>query len=123
MSNAHHYPIGVPGTPWGENEKAQWFEAQQVKRSYDDEVVQKLDSLSSRYERIRYGALSCDPERYPLFVLLPNEWKEGVDTVLITGGVHGYETSGVQGAIRFLETRAEDYAGAFNIVVAPCVSP
>ena len=30
--------------------------------------------------------------------------------MLVTGGVHGYETSGVQGAIRFLDTRAEDFA-------------
>jgi hypothetical protein len=42
---------------------------------------------------------------------------------LVTGGVHGYETSGVQGAIRFLETKALDYASKFNILVAPCVSP
>ena len=34
-----------------------------------------------------------------------------------------YGTSGVQGAIRFLETKALDYASKFNILVAPCVSP
>ena len=43
--------------------------------------------------------------------------------VLITGGVHGYETSGVQGALRFLETRAGDFEDRFNLYVAPCVSP
>ena len=43
--------------------------------------------------------------------------------MLVTGGVHGYETSGVQGAIRFLETRAQEYNENFNIVVAPCLSP
>ena len=37
--------------------------------------------------------------------------------------MHGYETSGVQGAIRFLETEAHRYAPQFNFVVAPCVSP
>jgi predicted deacylase len=37
--------------------------------------------------------------------------------------VHGYETSGVQGAILFLNTVATDYAAKFNIVVVPCVSP
>jgi hypothetical protein len=37
--------------------------------------------------------------------------------------VHGYETSGVQGAIRFLETEAWNYAEHFNFMVAPCVSP
>ncbi|KAL7576384.1 hypothetical protein ACA910_018192 [Epithemia clementina (nom. ined.)] len=29
--------------------------------------------------------------------------------VLITGGVHGYKTSGVQGALLFLQTKAEQY--------------
>ena len=37
--------------------------------------------------------------------------------------MHGYETSGVQGAIRFLETRAHDYQERYNLVVAPCISP
>ena len=44
-------------------------------------------------------------------------------SVLVTGGVHGYETSGVQGALAFLETEAQRYADRFNICVAPCVSP
>src|SRR5690606_26236095 len=39
------------------------------------------------------------------------------------GGVHGYETSGVHGALQFLERRAADYAGRVNLLVAPCVSP
>ncbi|NMU18542.1 peptidase, partial [Vibrio parahaemolyticus] len=32
-------------------------------------------------------------------------------------------TSGVHGALKFVETEAERYAEHFNIVVAPCVSP
>ena len=43
--------------------------------------------------------------------------------VLVTGGVHGYETSGVHGALQFLEQRAADYAQRINLLVAPCVSP
>ncbi len=41
--------------------------------------------------------------------------------MLVTGGVHGYETSGVRGALQFLEQRAADYH--VNLLVAPCVSP
>jgi hypothetical protein len=41
----------------------------------------------------------------------------------VTGGVHGYETSGVEGALLFLETKAEAYSKDFNILVAPCISP
>lgn len=34
-----------------------------------------------------------------------------------------YETSGVQGAILFLQTQAERFEHTFNIVGVPCVSP
>ena len=30
----------------------------------------------------------------------------------MTGGVHGYETSGVHGALRLLQTKCKDYAAA-----------
>lgn len=35
----------------------------------------------------------------------------------------GYETSGVQGALRFLETAAQSYADKLNVVVCPAISP
>ncbi|QTG90843.1 DUF2817 domain-containing protein, partial [Vibrio furnissii] len=44
-------------------------------------------------------------------------------TILITGGVHGYETSGVHGALKFLATQAKRYESHVNIVAAPCISP
>jgi hypothetical protein len=43
--------------------------------------------------------------------------------VLVTGGVHGYETSGVHGALAFLERHGSAYAGRVNLLVAPCISP
>ena len=42
---------------------------------------------------------------------------------LVTGGVHGYETSGVHGALRFADKHAQDYADKVNLLVVPCVSP
>ena len=75
---------------------------------------------------MRYGALpydDADADRYPLYAVKTKEWSADKPSVLVTGGVHGYETSGVQGAIRFLETRAGEYADRFNVCVAPCVSP
>ena len=59
----------------------------------------------------------------PLFAVKVKGWAPGRPHVLITGGVHGYETSGVQGAILFLKTEAVKYSAKFNILVAPCVSP
>lgn len=121
MNDIQTYPIGTPGIKWRAKERAEWLAAQKVQRSYQQEVVEKLLPLKSDFEIERYGALSISPDRYPLYVLRSRDWNRDYPTVLITGGVHGYETSGVQGAIRFLQTRSMLYA--FNIVAAPCISP
>ena len=62
-------------------------------------------------------------ERYPLYAVKTRSWDSGKPYVLVTGGVHGYETSGVQGAILFLQSVAQKYSANFNILVIPCVSP
>lgn len=123
MNQAQPYPIGVPGQPWAEAERAQWLALQQIQRLYQDEVLVKLEPLKQRFVIEQYGALSCDPKQYPLFAVRTREWEPGKPTALVTGGVHGYETSGVQGALRFLETEALRYARRFNILVVPCISP
>ncbi|MBY6094815.1 M14 family metallopeptidase [Ferrimonas balearica] len=117
------YPIGTPGQPWGEDEKAQWLASIQRQRSYRDEVLSKIDALRERFDIEQYGALSYDSERYPLFAIKSRDWQPERPKVLVTGGVHGYETSGVQGALAFLDTTAAHYAGQFDLVVLPCISP
>ncbi|GAC16633.1 M14 family metallopeptidase [Aliiglaciecola lipolytica] len=118
-----NYPIGTPGQPWGDAEKAQWLNNQVVKREYNVEVLAKLASLDSDFEVIQYGALPYDQERYPLYALKSKQWDENKPNILITGGVHGYETSGVQGAIRFAQSSASEYQSQFNFVILPCLSP
>ena len=123
MNDTQEFPIGTAGKKWGENEKAEWLAVQNIKRSYSEEVLTKLEDLKVHFDIEQYGALSYSPDRYPLYLVKPRTIDPEKANILITGGVHGYETSGVQGAIRFLETRAQDYAEQFNIYVAPCVSP
>ena len=123
MKDAQTYPIGTPGEKWDKAEEAAWLSAQTIKRSYAEEVVLKLEALKSRFDLEQYGALTHSPGLYPLYVVKSRQWNPNRASILITGGVHGYETSGVQGAIRFLETAARNYAGQFNFMVAPCVSP
>ncbi|HHX8649086.1 M14 family metallopeptidase [Vibrio antiquarius] len=123
MKSGYIYPIGTSGQPWSEEERKAWLATQEVKRSYQDEVVSKIDSLRERFDVEQYGALSYNEARFPLFCIKTRNWDSTKPVVLVTGGVHGYETSGVHGALKFVETEAERYAEHFNIVVAPCVSP
>jgi len=125
MAQSHFYPIGTPGKPWGDEERAQWFaRAGVVKRSYAEDVVAKLEPLKSYFDVEQYGALSLDPDRYPLYVIKTRGWDAATKPcVLITGGTHGYETSGVQGALLFASTQMEKYSERFNIAICPCVSP
>ncbi|WP_187993532.1 M14 family metallopeptidase [Vibrio harveyi] len=123
MKSGYTYPIGTPGQSWGEAERKAWREQRDVKRSYQKEVVTKIDALRERFDVEQYGALSYDEARFPLFCIKTRNWDAAKPVVLVTGGVHGYETSGVHGALKFVDTQAERYAKHFNIVVAPCVSP
>ncbi len=118
------YPIGTPGQPWGAQEKAEWRAAQRKQRGYADEVVSLIESLRDRFDVVQYGELDYGADgRYPLFALKSRDWNDDLPVALVTGGVHGYETSGVHGALRFADRDAADYAGRVNLLIAPCVSP
>lgn len=123
MSKQTSYPIGTPGVRWGAAEVAQWCTSQTVKRSYAKDVVSAIDSLRSRFDVTEYGQLNYPSGNYPLFVLRSRDWNDALPTMLVTGGVHGYETSGVHGALQFIDRHAAAYAGRANLVMVPCVSP
>lgn len=117
------YPIGTPGKPWGDVEKAEWLSRQRRQRSYADDVLGMVERLRARFDVVQYGELDYAPDRYPLFALKSRDWNDALPAMLVTGGVHGYETSGVHGALQFADRHAEEYAGRANVVVVPCVSP
>lgn len=123
MNNNSTYSIGTPGTAWQAQERELWREQNTIKRLYQEEVVPKILALDKNFTIEQYGALSYDPERYALYCLKSKQWDDSKPTVLITGGVHGYETSGVHGALKFAKLHGEQYAGKVNLVIAPCVSP
>ena len=123
MINDAAYPIGTPGHAWGDAERNQWRARQSRLRRYDQDVAPRVEALADRFERLVYGQLNYAGETYTLYALKSRDWNSALPTALVTGGVHGYETSGVMGALAFLETRADDYAGRVNLLVVPCVSP
>lgn len=123
MTNTPFYPVGTLGQPWGEEERNQWRARQPRQRRYDHDVVPRIEALADRYEKLTYGALDYAGETYNLFALRSRKIDPQLPTALVTGGVHGYETSGVMGALDFLEKHAEAYSGKINLLVVPCVSP
>jgi hypothetical protein len=123
MTDTSVYPIGTPGQPWGEHERNQWRARQSRQRRYDEDVVQRIDTLAERYEKVSYGQLDYAGETYKLFALRDRTFDPALPTALVTGGVHGYETSGVVGVLDFLEGHADTYSGRVNLLAVPCVSP
>lgn len=118
------YPIGTPGQPWGDAEKTQWRAGQRARRRYAEDVLPRIDALRERFDVVAYGELDYgDDGRYPLFALKTRAWDQALPVVLVTGGVHGYETSGVHGALQLLERHGNEFDGRANLLVAPCVSP
>ncbi|KAG7343808.1 zinc carboxypeptidase [Nitzschia inconspicua] len=137
-----YYPIGTPGTPWTTKEDEEWKASVQWHRSYQEEVVQKIEALKEidvfqqNFVVEEYGCIhiSDTKKEYPLYAIRSSgEWTETeADTkwnMVVTGGVHGYETSGVQGALLFVKQLVESseyqtkYLSKFRICVAPCVTP
>ena len=131
MQPTPSYPIGTPGQPWGDAERDQWRARQVRQRSYADDVLTAIDALRGRFVVEPYGevvyadpsAAADAPQRFPLLALRSRHWQPGLPSVLVTGGVHGYETSGVHGALRFAQQHAAEFAGRANLLVVPCVSP
>jgi hypothetical protein len=128
MQENHTYPIGTPGQPWGDAERDQWRARQVRQRSHADDVLRAIDALRNQWDVQPYGEVAYAnthhaPEHFPLQALRSRHWQPGLPSVLVTGGVHGYETSGVHGALRFAQQHAAEFAGRANLLVVPCVSP
>ena len=122
MAQAQYF-IGIQGQVWQTKEKQQWLTHQVIKRSYFELVVPKITALKGDFDVVQYGELDYSTAKYPLMIIKSRDWDDAKPTLLVTGGVHGYETSGVFGAIAFAKTKALAYVEQFNIIVAPCVSP
>lgn len=132
-SAAHSaYPIGTPGQPWQRAEVAQWRSRQGVQRSHQHDVVDRLQTLlkdpklAACAQLQHYGTLDYRSEgfgSYPLYAVQSTPWNDRQPFFLVTGGVHGYETSGVHGALLFLQEKFVQLAQRANLLVLPCISP
>ncbi|MEP7043484.1 MAG: M14 family metallocarboxypeptidase [Dokdonella sp.] len=123
MTSLAPYPIGLPGRPWRNDEVAEWRSRQTRRRSYETDVLRRVEALRTHFDVTQYGSVDYSPDSYPLFAVKSRGWRDDLPSALITGGVHGYETSGVDGALQFVEASATRYTDRINLLVVPCVSP
>lgn len=107
---------------WSAEKIKEWAATQPIKRDYS-EIMRRIKGLSGQFDVAQYGQLSHNPERYPLFYLKSKDWDDQKPNIIIAGGVHGYEPSGISGALTFLEERAQSWKDQFNFIAYPCVSP
>jgi hypothetical protein len=117
------YPIGMPGQPWGPAQVQVWRSRLVKRRSYAADVVAPIQALKEDFDVGEYGAVVYDGERFPLLAVRSRGWRDDRPVLVVTGGVHGYETSGVQGALQFVREHGHEAAGRANLLVVPCVSP
>ncbi len=104
--------------PWGPDEIANWWAQQVEVRSYNVDVLTRLDNLPASALVEKYGPGS---EEFRLIKV--GSWIGSKPKILITGGVHGYETGGVDAALTFVEKHALALAKDFDFVVYPCINP
>ncbi len=117
------YPIGTAGQSWGEAERLQWRARQVRQRLYADDVASRVERLRDRFDLLTYGELAYGDLHYALLAIRSRAWRDDRPSLLVTGGVHGYETSGVLGALQFVEEQGQASAEQVNWLVVPCVSP
>jgi len=121
------YPIGTQGQCWEAPERALWLSRQrETKRSYQQDVVAALQQLPTEAELVSYGELDYSRHQlpvYPLYAVRCKHWQADKPTLLVTGGVHGYETSGVMGALLFIQQHFAALSAQANLLVLPCISP
>jgi hypothetical protein len=108
---------------WNQENKNKWKSEQKVKRSYTDDVVKKIENLQGNFDVSCYGSLDYSEANYPVYLIKSKIIDKTKPNILITGGVHGYETSGAHGALSFMKDIASKYSADFNFICAPCISP
>lgn len=83
-------------------------------------VAARVRALASRGYQVGVAGYI---EGLPVYTVRSCFVREGTPRVLLSGGVHGDEVSGVEALLRFLESTTGDVPGPFDFTALPCVSP
>lgn len=113
----------IPG--WDAAQVREWRESVIVQgrvRDYHEDIVLRARRLPENSHSVtNYGITSGD--YHPLLLVSVGDANNGNPNILLTGGVHGCEPSGVEAIFRFLEEDAPQLTNKFNFFAYPCISP
>ncbi len=89
-------------------------------RDYGD-IVSRITALPANTHNVEtYAALSHGHSLYRITI---GNVKNGNPNILITGGIHGYEPSGIEASLNFARHVAPRLTREFNFAIYPCISP
>lgn len=108
---------------WSESQISDWYNGVVARGKVRDysEIVTRVTRLPANIYTVETHAVMSDGN--PAFRISIGDTHNGNPNILIIGGVHGYEPSGVEAAIRFVQKEAPSLINKFNFVVYPCISP
>lgn len=109
-------------TGWNESQVRTWHDqvtAAGKVRDYSC-IVARVNALPANTHYVETYATMSDAN--PAFRITVGDVHNGKPNILITGGVHGYEPSGVEAALQFTQKYAPTLTKEFNFVTYPCIS-
>lgn len=106
---------------WSADRCAAWYGQQPQVRDYVRDVVERARAVTLPPSLVlsSYGAAHGDD----LICVAPRAIDSSKPSLSITGGVHGYEPSGIDASLQLIETGAQNYRDRANIFIFPCVTP
>lgn len=96
--------------------------SQEILRSYDEEVIERIEALRRRFKVETIGKAVFGTFEYNLFCIVAGGIIKGKN-VLVSAGFHGDEPAGVYASLEFLERHVIDYLEKFRFFLFPCVNP
>ena len=91
-------------------------------RQFDAIVTRLKAALKPECEWTEWDALKVNDRKYPLIKIVVG--KGNPKRILISGGIHGDETAGVETIVAFLENKLNrDFMDCWEFTLLPCINP